>query len=178
MLNKKLIKIINSKNIIVDFDGVLTKINTDWPATRIEISKALGLEKTLDITRLFLYSTIKNKRGEYLKIIRRKENNGLNYNVKSELFDFLKINKVKVDIVSNNSSKTIYKFLLHEKFLSHCKKIVSAENVKYLKPNSEGILKALTKQPSQYCYIGNTLDDELAAKGAKVNFYKYEFKSS
>jgi len=49
--------------------------------------------------------------------------------------------------------------------------IVTAEDVKRLKPDPEGLLKILSgRQPSRALYIGDNIDDALAAQAAQIPF--------
>lgn len=69
--------------------------------------------------------------------------------------------------------KTLFKYNLNDKFT----KIITRDDVKYLKPNPEGFGKIHDPiMPlEKYLLIGDSYSDEKAAEAAKIDFYKINF---
>lgn len=170
-----LIKNIHNRKIILDFDGTITNLTTPWDEVRLKISQMLGINEVLDLGRMYLFSQMRKKNREYLKIIRKAENEGLNLSAVSELFIYLKTTKTSFSICSNNSRETIIRFLKHNNCISRVNKIIGVEDVSFMKPSPEGLKKIVNKYPKDYIFIGDFINDEIASYFAGVEFCYYDY---
>jgi len=95
---------------------------------------------------------------------------------KSQLFpetiqtlETLKELGAKVGIVTNTSAKAVNTVFQNHGLKNRFDVVVTRENVKRLKPDSEGILLAVKKLGATNCFmVGDLVLDILAAKGARV----------
>ena len=170
---KELLKQLGDKNIILDFDGVMTNLLIDWRSLKTELKQLLDLNEPLDIGRMYLISQIYKKRDKYLKLVEKYEMAGLNCNNTSPLFDHLQKSQIKFDIFSSNSKKTIQHFLDSHKLLVET--IIGVEDVIFIKPNPEGLLKIVGDSPEDFIFLGDSVNDKIAACLAQVQFIDYEF---
>jgi HAD superfamily hydrolase (TIGR01549 family) len=100
----------------------------------------------------------------------------LNSARKSQLFpetiqtlETLKELGAKVGIVTNTSAKAVNTVFQNHGLKNRFDVVVTRENVKKLKPDSEGILLAVKKLGATNCFmVGDLVLDILAAKGARV----------
>ena len=95
------------------------------------------------------------------------------------LIDFIK-NETKSDmyILTNNDSRNVKKHLVSLNLIDKFKKIVCRDNVKYTKPNTEGINKIIDKEQlvSNFLMIGDSVDsDGSVAKEIGVDFYLVDY---
>ena len=75
----------------------------------------------------------------------------------------------KVGIVTNTSAKAVNTVFQNHGLKNRFDVVVTRENVKRLKPDSEGILLAVKKLGATNCFmVGDLVLDILAAKGARV----------
>jgi HAD superfamily hydrolase (TIGR01549 family) len=95
---------------------------------------------------------------------------------KSQLFpetiqtlETLKELGAKVGLVTNTSAKAVNTVFQNHGLKNRFDVVVTRENVKKLKPDSEGILLAVKKLGATNCFmVGDLVLDILAAKGARV----------
>ncbi|HEY4694604.1 MAG TPA: HAD-IA family hydrolase [Candidatus Nanoarchaeia archaeon] len=176
MLTTEELNKLTDKEIILDFEGVITKIDLDWEALRQKIVDLLGLDRKLNFSSLYLYSQVKGKRNEYLKMKAEAEIAGLT-SLPSELFEYFKKNNLAVTIFSANTREAIETYLKDQNFMGNVKTLVAIDNVDFIKPHPEGLLKIVgNKNPNDFVLIGDSVYDAIAAKLAGVQFQKYELE--
>lgn len=163
--------ILKEKNIILDFDGVITTLFVDWEDLRRKLTLLVGTEPK-DFGSLYLEAQELGKKKQYLEIKAKDELNGLNHKIKSELFSYLESNQIPYDIFSSNTEAVINKFLELNKARS-VKKVIANDHVSFIKPHPEGIFSLTGGLDESFILIGDSGYDELAAKAAKINFIKY-----
>lgn len=110
-------------------------------------------------------------------------NNYSGYTPNPELIEFIMSNTNKsysFSLWTNNSPKIVQKFLLNEKLNDRFTKIVDHNSVSQLKPESEGFsLIYIPNTPlSDYLLIGDSINDESAAKNAGIDFFKIDYFSN
>jgi phosphoglycolate phosphatase len=87
----------------------------------------------------------------------------------TETLETLKELGAKVGIVTNTSAKAVNTVFQNHGLKNRFDVVVTRENVKKLKPDSEGILLAVKKLGATNCFmVGDLVLDILAAKGARV----------
>jgi HAD superfamily hydrolase (TIGR01549 family) len=176
IINKTSFDQLIGRDLILDFDGVLTKLNPDWQLLRLKLQKIAGSEKIFDYQSLYLLARVRERLDKFIKEKEETEMNSLDANNKSELFLYLKSKDLKFSIFSTNCKSVIRKFLELNNMLENTQEIVSFEDVVFLKPNPEGLRKILKDNSLvNPLYIGDTIQDEISAKLAGVEFKKYAF---
>jgi len=88
-----------------------------------------------------------------------------------EVLEALKKKGIKLAVFSGNSSEVLEKSLKALKIRQYFHAVVSADDVKKMKPDPEGLLKALSSlnlQKSEAIYVGDALNDVKSAKAAGV----------
>jgi hypothetical protein len=111
MQTNKIIDLIKDKEIILDFDGVITNLNINWIQLKKDLQESIKLEKGLPLERIYLYYQIKNKKEKYINIVNNYEYLGLNTKIISPLFQIILKEKKRYNICSNNTKSVIQKFL-------------------------------------------------------------------
>jgi len=88
-----------------------------------------------------------------------------------DLLSALKTKGIKIGLVSNVGRKALDKALLKLDFRPFFDVVVSRNDVQYMKPSGEGLRLALSRLRvihDKALYVGDSLDDILAAKAAGV----------
>ncbi|MCH4889548.1 HAD family hydrolase [Acidaminobacter sp. JC074] len=88
-----------------------------------------------------------------------------------ELLEILKHEKIKMGIVTNNSSQPLKQGLSHLAYGKYFTHLITSDNVKRPKPDPEGILNILKMfdlRPDEILYVGDSSSDMRAAKAAGV----------
>ncbi len=177
------------KAVIFDFDEVLVKSYTDHANAFTLTAKKLGYrinkkelykrfgksgkeiirELLPTLTTKKVKNFINEKEVVYRKTISKKTIppvKGL-----EELLKFLKEKGIKYAISSSASIKNILIVLQRTRLKKYFKVIVAAEHVKHHKPHPEPLLKAaklLKTRPTNCIYIGDSIFEMQAARGAKM----------
>jgi HAD superfamily hydrolase (TIGR01549 family) len=176
MPDQKNFEFLKSKEIIVDFDGVITKLELDWEDLRNKFMDLLGIATPLDLGTLYLLARAQGKKEDYLKLKTEAELSSLNLDLTSDLFDYLKENGLRIHVLSNNTRETVEKFFSHHKFTDKLSTVISNNDVNFIKPNPEGLHLILqNKDPEGFIFIGDSVYDEIASGLAGVKFIKYQF---
>lgn len=182
----------NKKHIIFDFDKTLFKLIIDWDKYFEKIDSKLI---SVDIS---IYSDYKNELINWCEMQNLYvERYGVSMeelicsnNINSELKLYKKSipNKNLINLINNldkyflyiwssNTRELITKILDQNNILANFKKIVCRNDVQFLKPKPEGFLKL--KNPNvplkSYLMIGDSINDENAAKNIGIDFYKINF---
>mgnify|MGYP001596573754 CR=1 FL=1 len=158
--------------IIVDFDGVLTRLSTDWNSLKHDLGKRLDIHDTLSLQEFYLYAITTNRRDAYLALVRQYEKAGIDKKL-SPLGQYLSTGNSHVSIVTNNSVHTVKKFLdLQPALRSKVRAIVGVEDVIFYKPHPEGIKKVLNVD-KKTVMIGDSLNDKIASRLCNIDFLSY-----
>ena len=168
------------KLIIFDLDGVL--INS-LPNMKFALANtAIHINQKISFKRYRKYIGL-----PFEKILRELNVKGDYKKIKSlySMYSMKKINKLKIDKKKLYSLKKLKKKYFLAIFTSKDKirtlkilkrynifsTIITSDDVKYGKPNPEGLLKILNKVKIKNTYfIGDTIFDYKVAKAAKINY--------
>ena len=178
-------------HLIFDFDETIFKLLLPWDKGLIYAEEQLiNLDKSI-YERYFLGKIDLNKaQNEYISKFGKKAwdliyKNNLRFEteyyqgveVNQELVDFIKKSKYKMFIWSANTKKIIEKVLKEYKLLDKFKKIVARDDVNLLKPNPEGFSKIYDPKVAKekYVFIGDSLNDKLAAQKAGIDLYLIDY---
>ena len=91
------------------------------------------------------------------------------FNGVDSLFEKLQQNGIKTAVITNKYEKMAHKVLSSFTFSNKLSLVLGCDSTKHSKPHPEPLLKALEKiqtPPSQSLYVGDHLNDILAAKNA------------
>ena len=163
------------KHLILDFDGVITRLIIDWSSLKKELNQTLRLPPDTDQHTSYLYAKAFGQFPLYQEIVSRYEMAHLNEARLSPLISEIIASKTPFSLVSNNCRRTLNTFISQTKLDSLCLKLIACDDVAFLKPHPEGILSLIADTPDNYVYIGDQLHDQLAAKLAGVEFIRYSF---
>lgn len=179
----------NKTDLIFDFDGTIALLDIDWLEWHQGIAKIYKKHKpSFEYGGEYLHTKINDfieecgdsLRDEIVKFnyeYEKQFTKGLEEN--SVLIDFIK-NETDVNmyVLTNNDSRNIIKHLTSLGLTEKFKKIVCRNDVKYVKPNTEGINKIIDKEQltSNFLMIGDSLDsDRGVAKAIGMDFYLIDY---
>jgi len=186
---KKHIKDNNKTDLIFDFDGTIALLDMDWIEWHRGIAKIYKkYNASFEYHGEYLHVKINDFIEEYGDTL-RDEIVKFNYEYEKEFTKDLKSNTVLIDfirneigvnmyVLTNNDSRNIKKHLMSLGLIDKFKKIVCRDNVKYVKPNTEGIDKIMGKKKltSDFLMIGDSLDsDGGVARVADIDFYLIDY---
>ena len=177
----------NNKKIdlIFDFDGTIALLDLDWTDWHRGVAEIYKKYNTsFKYHGEYLHMSTNNFIEEYGDVL-RDEIIEFNYKYEKEFTKGLKPNSVLVDfirdeincdmyVLTNNDSRNIKKHLTSLGLINNFKTIVCRDNVKYVKPNAEGINKIIGKKKilSNFLMIGDSLDsDGGVAEATGMDFY-------
>ena len=180
------------KAVIYDFDGVLVDSNEAWAEIYGKAMNAAGVKKK------FTYDDIKHHYGKsYIEVFKGtnpkfKHNedvlevmysNFLNLATKDEfLHSFNTIGGIKGSLAelkkrfklavgSGNSKRLLNRFLEKLGLMEYFDFVISGNDVKNGKPSPDMLLKVIEHfriKPDEAVYVGDTTNDVIAAKRAKM----------
>lgn len=170
---------INQSIIIIDFDGTLIILETDWNALRLKLKdyckKELNIDETFENIDKSLFK-IRRQYGNFffknlLQIVSLYEIQGYKGKIVEQVFKFLTIlsSNKKIAIFSSNCRKTIETII--STLNLNISYIVAKDDVNEPKPSGEGIQKILTyfnAQSKDAIFIGDSENDIKAGRNAKV----------
>ena len=119
-------------------------------------------------TKNLIVRNNENFESKYLKEIR----------VNQKLVNLIKnLKGYQLSIWSANSKSTIKKTLKKVDILEKFKKLITRDDVDFLKPDSQGFNKIWDhKTPkSKYVFIGDSTNDKNSAHAAGIDFYKEDY---
>lgn len=167
------------KAIILDFDDTLYKLDVDWQRLKEDVSGIVGVRYS---EKRGIFQTIDKKNNPKLKEkaygkITQREIKGAEFgSFMPQAKKFLRMcqkENIKTALVSRNSRKSIL-YAFEKEAISFSGPIIGRGDVKKLKPNPEGInraLKTLGISKKRTLYIGNSeYSDKKAAERAGVDF--------
>lgn len=179
-------------HLIFDFDETILKLLLPWDDAFKRIRKELISldEKTYGDygSRKISFSLLQNKYvrefgkkilGNFIKNeigFEREELRGVILNPK--LLDFVKnSSSYEMFIWSSNAKPTIEKLLKQHGIFGKFKKIVSREDVSFLKPEVDGfeLLHDVKIPKEKYLFIGDSVNDKLAAEKLGIDFFLVDF---
>lgn len=174
--------------LVFDFDLTIAKMKIDWSGWH----KGM-LEVYLRFDPHCSYSYGKDPHNFYnnmvqkygitlVKAVRKFNENYEKLHTKGftasqYLVDFImSLKGKKLYIYSSNSRKTIEAGLKELGIFGYFQQIISRDETNYLKPNPEGLnlIAGFNQNKASFIMIGDSSSDELAAKGAGIDFYKYD----
>lgn len=198
---EELNKVIKDKNIellIWDFDGVIFKMNWNYPNSvdylLLEVFEAINKidttiieDKEEFIIRQFPYPEINKvgikhgiqKQNLVKKVLKKRELDALHLaEPNHEVIKFLRQTDLTSIIWSNNDSSVIKELVEKEGILPKFKDIIGLDKVLLSKPEREGfelIKSDFSKvDNSNILFIGDSIrSDQAAAISAGINFYHY-----
>lgn len=156
-----------------DIEDELRKIDgdilKDYQSGKVNLSQLenLYVKKYPKTLKLLIRNALKFE-AENLKDIR----------VNQPLINFIKSTQgYKMSIWSSNSRPIVKKVLQKVGILAKFEKLITREDVKFLKPEADGFNKIWDDKipKSQYLFIGNSEADQEAAHKAQIDFFKISF---
>lgn len=179
-----LIRLKKYKNIIYDFDMTIAAIKIDWTGWHDQAEK---LFKSYDENVVYprsatvhlLQNEMVKKYGKGIGIGMSKMNEQYEYNFykeiipNKELIAFIKENKDKHHFIVSNQNRLLLTKALKELGIDECiERSITRDDVYYIKPDPEGLLKLIDpNQPlTDYIYVGDVLSDEQAAQAVGMDF--------
>jgi len=177
----------NKKIIVFDLDGVLIDSKKNMISTLIKTNRSLGLnikfkdyEKYIGLPfkKILLKIGVKENFSKIEKNYKKfsYENISKLY-LKKNIVNVLKRLKKEFDlgIYTSKDKKRTLKVIGKNKYLF--KYVITPENVKYGKPNPEGLKKIKFHGKYDYknmIYIGDTIYDYMAAKKLKIKYFHFK----
>jgi beta-phosphoglucomutase-like phosphatase (HAD superfamily) len=182
------------KYLIFDLDGTLADLHVNWFGIDKDISDLVAsidapLSKEVPLGRfagIHLTNMVNKKYGElsrkkmniFIDDFEKKNYSGFSPN--HELINFLRdISNERYNcyLWTTNTRMVIEDFLSKEKLVGRFTKIVSHNDTTLLKPEAEGFSYIYTPNTSlsDYLLIGDSINDELAAKNAGIDFFKVDY---
>ncbi len=174
------------KTVIFDFDGTIIDTNAlieeglnhfalryrGNHLSRKELTELTG--KTLEDQMLYIHPVHAFSMLEQFKIWYSHHHNSKTkaFQGMTTLINTLKNRGYKLAIVSNNSKVSLSQGLNHLQLSHYFDLVITRDDVKNVKPSPEGLertLVLLDTLPSEALYIGDTHNDMLAAKNAKIS---------
>ncbi|MBI3103343.1 HAD-IA family hydrolase [Candidatus Daviesbacteria bacterium] len=175
-------------HLIFDFDETIFKLLLPWEKVLVYIENELiKLDQSIYQKYMLGKIDLNTLQNEYVSKFGKKARdliykNNLKFEkghykgveVNPEILDFIsKTDKYQIFIWSANTSEIIVRVLKEYKLLNKFKKIISRDDVNLLKPDPEGFTKIYDPQidKEKYLFVGDSLNDKLAAQNAGVDFY-------
>jgi HAD superfamily hydrolase (TIGR01549 family) len=185
----KLQKYIQDKNkthLIFDFDETIGKLIIDWSGVRDEIKKIIReyepeFDYGFEIRTVDIFNKYSKKFGEEIRLKFRimsedyenKFCTGLDAN--QEVLAVIKNSSNKLKYIwSSNSKKTIARFLEELGVTNQFEKIITKDEVDFLKPIPDGfklIYDGATPKEN-YLMIGDSDADQGASIASDIDFYR------
>ena len=189
---EKFIKYIsdNSKtDLIFDFDGTIVLLDINWNDWHKGIAKIYKkYNNSFEYKGEYLHIKTNNFIQKYGKAL-RDEIVEFNYNYEKTTTKGLQLNDALIDfiknetnrnmyVLTNNDSRNVKKYLETLELIDKFENIICRDNVKYVKPNTEGIDKIIEveRSKSNFLMIGDSIDsDGSVAKVVGIDFYLIDY---
>lgn len=186
------LKSASKTHLIFDFDETLLKLILPWEKAIGGIEKELASldEKTRRDyhENRISYSLLQNKYVREFgdKALQLFIKNNVEFETKKlegiilnkELLNFVKdISGYELFIWSSNTFPTVEKNLKEQGIFCKFKKIVTREDVRFLKPETDGfsLLHDAKTQKEKYLFIGDSINDKMAAEKLGIDFFLIDF---
>jgi len=182
----------NPKNqLIFDFDNTIVRLLISWDRWYEEIENELyKIDKELvemgkngqlnlsDFQNSFVKKYGKSIKNKIIAHNRDFEKNFLKgYKINQELIEEIKILFGKKYLWTSNTRQTVIPILNEIGILALFEKIITRDDVTFVKPNIDGF--AFIYDPeipkNEYLLIGDSGSDEKASQKAEINFYKITY---
>lgn len=181
------------KYLIFDLDETLARLEIDWSTVHQmlfreikKIDQSLVSEATTNAREFYnLINTTASKHGTIAKQAINKaieiyeQKNYSSYTPNSDLLLFIHshVNTYTFSLWTSNSIYTIQDFLHQEHLKSIFRKIIALEDVLFTKPNPDGFSRIYEQKnlKTDYLMIGDSENDEGAAKNAGIDFFKIDY---
>ena len=185
------------KAIIFDFDNTLVRSNINFPLMKItmaRITKDYGIDfgEENEIPNKYTAGNIIDEAKKYDEknktnlvsilwgLVEDFERKGMeNLTIEKEVFTILETLQnqgVILSLLTNNAKKPTLEVLEQYNLKKFFKVIIAREDVKQMKPDSEGIeliLKKLRLSPNYTIFVGDSWVDGKAANSANIRFVLY-----
>ncbi len=179
-----LVRLKKYKNIIYDFDMTLAAIKIDWAEWHVQAEKLFrqydnNIIYPRSATVHLLQNELVKKYGKDIRDEMSKMNEQYEYNYyiklipNKELIAFIKGNKDKHHFIVSNQNRLLLSKALKELGIDeYIERSITRDDVYYIKPDPEGLLKLIDPdQPlKDYIYVGDVLSDEQAAQSTGMDF--------
>jgi HAD superfamily hydrolase (TIGR01549 family) len=178
-------------HLIFDFDETIVKLLLPWDRAVIRIEEDIS---KLDPT---IINDYKNRKISYAMLqnlyVEKYNDLALNLILKNNpafeteelqgylkndgIIDFIKENNYKNFIWSSNTKFVIEKILEDLNILNKFSKIITREDVKFLKPSLDGfkVIDDKVTPVKNYLFIGDSWNDKDAAKQLNIDYYQEDF---
>jgi HAD superfamily hydrolase (TIGR01549 family) len=178
-------------HLIFDFDETIVKLLLPWDRAVIRIEEDIS---KLDPT---IINDYKNRKISYAMLqnlyVEKYNDLALNLILKNNpafeteelqgylkndgIIDFIKENNYKNFIWSSNTKFVIEKILEDLNILNKFSKIITREDVKFLKPSLDGfkVIDDKVTPVKNYLFIGDSWNDKDAAKQLSIDYYQEDF---
>lgn len=160
------------RELVCDFDGVLCVLEVDWESLRRELGSRLGGEDTIR----GYYKKCRKERGfeVYRELVLRYELEALEGSSSTELFGWLKENRVPVHVLTNNFADTVKMYFDKHGANGLLKQVVGAGEVSELKPATEGLEKLMGNNLIDgWLMVGDAETDRMVAEAVGVPYLYY-----
>jgi len=181
------------KHLIFDLDHTLARLEIDWRNIHSllfeeikDIDPSLAINLSTNAREFYsLINTAVKKHGASAKqrtrlfIERFEQAHYSHYTPNTELLPFIRTHArdYSFSIWTSNTKNTIQDFLSKESLAQVFNPIVTLNDVEFSKPHSDGFYKIYdpTKSKKEYLMIGDSENDEEAAKQAGIDFFKVTY---
>ncbi|HLL60600.1 MAG TPA: HAD-IA family hydrolase [Candidatus Nitrosocosmicus sp.] len=174
------------EHLIFDFDGTLCLLLMPWEL--FELRTILKkIDSSLDDETSTIYGVINNHIRKYGNearalvldyIINFEKEHFKDFEINKELIPFFNKNvSIKKHIWSSNTKSTIYEILDELNLRENFETIITCEDVKLFKPDKNGftLINKKGEDKHKYLMIGDSINDEKAAKNAGIDFFKVDY---
>lgn len=178
----------NKKYLIFDFDETIAKMEIDWSGWHTGIGEVYRQynpqARSYAADEHSRYNGYVDKFGQ--ELVKKTQQFNAQYETEMttgfipypELIKFIKKdNQYQKFVYSSNSSQVVIKGLKELGIVDKFKKIVSRDDVTYIKPHPEGFSLLCDREipHSEYLFIGNSHADKKAARAAGIDFFLVEY---
>ena len=187
------LKLNPKKQLIFDFDETILTLQLPWDIFRIELRKIFSqfdyalVKQYVKSTTSELQNKIIAKHGfrakkavwAYCQQFETQLLTGIIPN--KPIINFIKTNNsyFTLYIWSSNMKTTIINALSKYHLLNYFRKIITKNDLNYVKPNPEGfymIFDAKKNKKKDFLFIGDNENDRLAAQNASIDFFNIKEK--
>lgn len=175
-------------DLVFDFDKTIGRVMIDWDGWQLAMAKVIQehnpkFEYTLD-DRLDAHTNDQIKLvGDNLRQAFWRANSeyeakyASGFEPNPEMISFIKSSKHNMYVFSSNAKTTLSKAFTEFGIADKFRKVVSRDDVDFIKPDPDGFKYILSKDTSidKYLFIGDSSSDEGAAKAVGMDFFKVNY---
>lgn len=188
------LKLHPKKYLIFDLDETLALLHMNWSTITQDI---FDLVEAFDVSlvkeslrerfaAIYLTNRAIQKHGKialdkiHAFVDEYERVNYSGYTPNKELIEFIKSDRNKFYLLSiwtTNTTRIVQDFLLKEELTNRFSKIITHDILTQLKPEKEGFtfIHIPNTPLSDYLLIGDSINDEGAAKNAGIDFFKIDY---